>query len=66
MGKIWKVARLKMDPFRAKMLTIIIIVTMTAETDWVRHGAEHFTRIISLNSLRRSMWSVLQLSLFHM
>lgn len=64
MAKLWKVAHLKMDPFRVKMLTIIIIVMMTVKTDWVGHGAEHFTWIISLNSLKCSMSLVLRLS-FH-
>lgn len=56
MAKIWKVAHLKMDTFSVKMLMMIIIVTMTAKTDRVRNWAEHFTGIISLNSLKRSMW----------
>lgn len=65
MAKIWKVAHLKMDLLSVKMLTIIIIVMTTAKADWVGYGAEHFTWIISRNSLKRSMWSVRPLSLFH-
>lgn len=53
------------DLFSVKMLMIIIIVTMTVKMDWVGHGAEHFTWIISLTSLRHSMWAVLRLSLLH-
>lgn len=43
MAKMWKVAHLKMDTFSVKMLTIIIIVVMTAKVYWVRHWAMHFT-----------------------